>query len=252
MMKLGQKLKQKRIQLNKTQAQMATDLHVTRQTISHWENDDTYPSLDMLVTLSDYLDFSLDSALKEEGTDMVNNIIQELKKGKRYQKILKWLGLGIGIFMIFIAILTYGRATQNDMIDRYNPFLEESYGYALLPEATPTKKVMGTETIIDKNGKKTTHRRQMMLPQPVDAYVLTNIFGTGEWLKFQVGTIPKGYNYAIVLHKGSYVKRAKLITKKQIPAIYQDTIGDKNEYMKYDRKNMGPRNSINPFSNGGV
>ena len=62
-MELGQKLKECRLALNKTQQQMATELHVTRQTVSHWENNDTYPSLDMLVTLSDYLGFSLDTTL---------------------------------------------------------------------------------------------------------------------------------------------------------------------------------------------
>lgn len=46
-MELGQKLKECRLALNKTQQQMATELHVTRQTVSHWENNDTYPSLDI-------------------------------------------------------------------------------------------------------------------------------------------------------------------------------------------------------------
>lgn len=92
-MELGQKLKECRLALNKTQQQMATELHVTRQTVSHWENNDTYPSLDMLVTLSDYLGFSLDTTLKEEGTDMIDSINKELTAGKRYKKIVWQLAI---------------------------------------------------------------------------------------------------------------------------------------------------------------
>lgn len=248
-MELGQKLKERRITLGKTQQQMATELHVTRQTVSHWENNDTYPSLDMLVTLSDYLCFSLDTTLKEEGTDMIDSINKSLEEGKKYKKIVRILVICVIVFLSFISILTYGRATQNQLIDRYNPFLKESYGYAVLPEKVTMKKINGTEQVTEKNGKHKTKKIIINMPQPVDAYVTTDIFGGGEWLKFEVGTIPKGYHYAIVLHKGSYVKRAKLVTKNQVPSIYQSVIGD--EYMKYT-ENPGGRNSFNPFSNGGV
>lgn len=61
--------------------------------------------------------------------------------------------------------------------------------------------------------------------------------------------IPKGQSYAAVLHKGSYVKRAKLITKNEVPSLYRNNIGNSDQYMKYDKNNMGPRNSFNPFSN---
>lgn len=209
-MELGQRIKECRIALNKTQQQMAIDLHVTRQTVSHWENNDTYPSLDMLVTLNDYLGFSLDTTLKEEGIAIA--------------------------FLLFIGILTYGRATQNNFIDRFNPFLKETYGYALLPEQVPTKKIQGTEQTTNKYGKAIAKHRTVNMPQPVDAYVLSDIFDGGEWLKFQVGMIPKGRNYAVVLHKGSYVKRAKLITKSQVPTIYRSDIGNSDQYMKYDKK----------------
>ncbi|MFK8249443.1 helix-turn-helix domain-containing protein [Leuconostoc mesenteroides] len=251
-MELGQKLKECRLALNKTQQQMATELYVTRQTVSHWENNDTYPSLDMLVTLSDYLGFSLDTTLKEEGTDMIDSINKELTAGKRYKKIVWQLAILASAFLFFIAILTYGRATQNQLIDRFNPFLKETYGYALLPEKVATKKVRGTQQSTDANGKTTTKKVVLDMPQPVDAYVYSDIFGAGEWLKFQVGTIPKGYNYAVVLHKGSYVKRARLITKGQVPTLYRSNIGSEDQYLKYDKKNFGPRNSINPFSNNGV
>jgi len=248
-MELGQRIKECRIALNKTQQQMAMDLHVTRQTVSHWENNDTYPSLDMLVTLSDYLGFSLDTTLKEEGTEMIDSINKELVMGKKYKKFVLLIG-GIAIaFLLFIGILTYGIATQNGLIDRFNPFLKETYGYALLPEQIETKKAKVTETIVHKDGTQTTKNMITDVAKPVDAFVLSNIFGEGEWLKFQVGMIPKGQNYAVVLHKGSYVKRAKLITKNEVPSLYRNNIGNSDQYMKYDKNNMGPRNSFNPFSN---
>lgn len=38
-----------------TQQQLADKLHVTRQTLSRWENNLSYPNLDTLVNLSEFL-----------------------------------------------------------------------------------------------------------------------------------------------------------------------------------------------------
>ena len=44
----------KRLRTSKgiSQEKMASDLYVTRQTISKWENGNSYPDIDMLLTLS--------------------------------------------------------------------------------------------------------------------------------------------------------------------------------------------------------
>lgn len=68
-MKIGQLIKESRERKNMTQQQLADQFHVTRQTVSRWENDQSYPNLDTLVELSFFFEFSLDEILKGEGKD---------------------------------------------------------------------------------------------------------------------------------------------------------------------------------------
>ncbi|MGX7149390.1 helix-turn-helix transcriptional regulator [Enterococcus ureasiticus] len=65
-MEIGKLLKIRREQKNLTQQQVAAKFHVTRQTVSRWENEKSYPNIDTLVELSFFFDFSLDEILKGE------------------------------------------------------------------------------------------------------------------------------------------------------------------------------------------
>ncbi|MBO0471041.1 helix-turn-helix transcriptional regulator [Enterococcus sp. DIV0242_7C1] len=69
-MKIGQLIKESRERKNMTQQQLADQFHVTRQTVSRWENEQSYPNLDTLVELSFFFEFSLDEILKGEGKAM--------------------------------------------------------------------------------------------------------------------------------------------------------------------------------------
>ena len=51
-MKLGQKLKEARLNAGLKQEELAKQLGVSRQTISNWENDRSYPDLGSAVKLS--------------------------------------------------------------------------------------------------------------------------------------------------------------------------------------------------------
>lgn len=53
-MKFGDRLKNARTEMNLTQEQVANDFFITRQTISSWENEKTYPDITSLIKLSDY------------------------------------------------------------------------------------------------------------------------------------------------------------------------------------------------------
>ncbi|MDN2453671.1 helix-turn-helix transcriptional regulator [Lactobacillus sp. UCMA15818] len=65
-MKFGERLKRARIEMDLTQEQVANDFFITRQTISSWENEKTYPDISSLIKLSDYYHISLDILLKED------------------------------------------------------------------------------------------------------------------------------------------------------------------------------------------
>ena len=50
-MTVGSTLKYHRKKANLSQIELAHKLHVSRQSISSWENDHSYPSLDNLIVL---------------------------------------------------------------------------------------------------------------------------------------------------------------------------------------------------------
>ncbi|WP_034545129.1 helix-turn-helix domain-containing protein [Carnobacterium alterfunditum] len=70
-MALGERLKESRVNKGYSQGNVADHLHISRQSISKWENGNSYPDLDNLVKLSTYYEVSIDELLKEN---------QELKK----------------------------------------------------------------------------------------------------------------------------------------------------------------------------
>ncbi len=81
-MEIGKKLKSARIQKGFTQEAVAEKIQVSRQTISNWENEKSYPDIMSVVSLSDLYEISLDELLKgdkcmlehlEESTDIVKS-----------------------------------------------------------------------------------------------------------------------------------------------------------------------------------
>ena len=72
-MTLGEKLSKLRKENNYTQEQLADILGVSRQAISKWESNITYPETDKLIRMSELFDCSLDYLLKDaEETDRNN------------------------------------------------------------------------------------------------------------------------------------------------------------------------------------
>lgn len=65
-MTLGEKIWKLRKENNITQEQLAATLGVSRQAISKWESDTTYPETDKLIRISKLFDCSLDYLLKDD------------------------------------------------------------------------------------------------------------------------------------------------------------------------------------------
>lgn len=84
-MKIGEKLKQGRMDNNLTQEDVSKILNVSRSTVSSWEVNRTYPDLEILVTLSDLYEISLDNMLREDN-QMVKTMAKELKKSSKRKR----------------------------------------------------------------------------------------------------------------------------------------------------------------------
>ncbi|MBR2925608.1 MAG: helix-turn-helix transcriptional regulator [Clostridia bacterium] len=63
---LGEKIARARNAKKLTQEQLACRLNISRQTVSHWENDDSQPNVEMLLKLMQVLELEAGDLLKVE------------------------------------------------------------------------------------------------------------------------------------------------------------------------------------------
>lgn len=63
---LGNNIQKIRKEAHLSQEALAEMFHVSRQTISNWENSKSYPDLETIITMSDSFHISLDILLKED------------------------------------------------------------------------------------------------------------------------------------------------------------------------------------------
>ena len=99
-MQLGQAIAQIRKERGLTQEAFAKMYNVTRQTVSNWENEKSYPDLSTLVKISDEFNVSLDVLLKGDFR-MVKDIDKKVKKQPFY------IGIIIGLIVIVIALFSF-------------------------------------------------------------------------------------------------------------------------------------------------
>ena len=83
-MEFSEQIKKYRSQAALTQEELAEKVYVTRQTISNWENDRSYPDVKSLLLLSSLFQVSLDTLVKGDLEEMKEQIKQEdVKKFNR-------------------------------------------------------------------------------------------------------------------------------------------------------------------------
>ncbi len=87
-MELGKQIKKHRQEVQLSQEKLADRVYVSRQTISNWENDKSYPDVNSLVLLSEIFHISLDNLIKGD-IEVMKDVIQkeEIVKMNRYGKI---------------------------------------------------------------------------------------------------------------------------------------------------------------------
>ena len=124
-MEIGNQIQKYRAEQGYSQDELAEKIFVTRQTVSNWENQHTYPDLHSLLLLGEVFGISLDQLVKGDLDEMKREInkedVEKLKKGSTvltiYMVLLlllpiplaKWLGWGgLAIYgIIFSAGMFY-------------------------------------------------------------------------------------------------------------------------------------------------
>lgn len=69
-MDIGKRIREYRKIYNLSQEQLADKIFVSRQTVSNWENNKTYPDIQIIVSLSILFNVSLDELIREDLEEM--------------------------------------------------------------------------------------------------------------------------------------------------------------------------------------
>lgn len=96
-MELGKQIKNCRQEANLSQEELAERVYVSRQTISNWENDKSYPDVNSLVLLSEVFHISLDKLIKGD----IDRMREEIKK----EEVTKLNQYGTILTVLFVVML---------------------------------------------------------------------------------------------------------------------------------------------------
>lgn len=157
-MNVGATISKIRRDNNMTQEDFAQLFHVTRQTISNWENEKSYPDLQTLVDISNKFDISLDKILKED-ISMVRTIDKEVQYGKlirKYSQKIKMVFLSLGLILMVI-----GSIYTNQWNSR-KEFLETKFQNAAKDQGFQYNEQLGYYVLAESNNIKFTLPNQSM------------------------------------------------------------------------------------------
>ncbi len=113
-MKVGEQMKKKRTELKLTQEMVASQIHVSRQTISSWETGRSYPDIESLILLSDFYQISLDNLLKGD-TGMVEEI--KRKTELKENRLIFTASYMINLLLLILVLLNLFKVKMFQMSD---------------------------------------------------------------------------------------------------------------------------------------
>lgn len=100
-MELGNKIKYYRGEKEFSQEELAERVYVSRQTISNWENNKSYPDINSIVLLSEIFEISIDNLIKGDVEQMKKEInSEEVKKLNFYATMMVILMLVATILLM--------------------------------------------------------------------------------------------------------------------------------------------------------
>ncbi len=109
-MEIGKQLKDARISSGLTQEGVAEKINVSRQTISNWENEKTYPDIISVIKLSDVYSISLDDLLKGD-KKMIGHLEESTNIVKSNKKLISAI-IANG-FLLILFMLLNGLIAEN-------------------------------------------------------------------------------------------------------------------------------------------
>ena len=100
-MEVGMRIKEHRTQLGLSQDDLAQRIYVSRQTISSWENDKTYPDVQSLLILTQVFGTTVDDLIKGDVEAMTKTIDNDVRLMKRLSLVM------LGFIVLMLAALVW-------------------------------------------------------------------------------------------------------------------------------------------------
>ncbi|MGU3459997.1 helix-turn-helix domain-containing protein [Bacillus sp. D48C] len=95
----SERLKEEREKRNWSQNDLAEKIHVSRQSVSKWETGKNYPSIEIIIHLSDLFDITIDELLRSD-EELTQKVIEDSKK----LAYPKWKVFFDSLFMIGVFL----------------------------------------------------------------------------------------------------------------------------------------------------
>lgn len=102
-MEIGKKLKAARLASGLTQEKVAEEILVSRQTISNWENEKSFPDIVSVIKLSDLYSVSLDELLKGD-KQMIEHLEESTDVVKSNKKLIVAVIANIILFILMVVL----------------------------------------------------------------------------------------------------------------------------------------------------
>lgn len=112
-MTIAEMIKKTRLDNNITQEEYAQKFGVTRQTVSSWENGKSLPDLQLIITICNTYNLSLDALLNEDQI-YVKKIAITQKLVRILKKILPIFCVIVFFYLAFLGIWKINATKQNE------------------------------------------------------------------------------------------------------------------------------------------
>lgn len=214
-MNIGTKIKTARVEAGLTQEKSAEILGVSRQTVSNWENEKSYPDIVSVIKMSDIYNVSLDKLLKEDtpvnGSNYLDYLENSTNTVKSKTKLSKIVLFSVYIFIWAVSEIIFWFFTEPSDAMGYSLM----FVWIIMPVTTFT-----VSFITGKNGF--LKRFKWLLPLllgimfmlvPYSTLTFSNMtaFHTFRWPDFPMLPIGAAISYAGII--------AGLLTERKLKKI---------------------------------
>ena len=100
-MEFAEQIRNRRIERGLSQDEVAEAIYVSRQTISNWETDKTYPDVESLLRLSALFDASVDELIKGDAATLERMVAIDMRK-------MNWLTWAMIISIVLAIAFFFG------------------------------------------------------------------------------------------------------------------------------------------------